>query len=320
MKNKKYLKATIGLCVGAIMLTSAVFANYENAGGYSVCKEALKKIAFADDFSMDYTMEAKFDGVTYEKNYGSYKINADGNPSLQTETTTVSDTGHTSFSKRTKQDESEIWEYHNGIERSGHVYRTLSEADSIATDITGDEETGKKLVAFLETLSDTLVGDLKNSFVLTSDEGGVRSYSVNLAAEQMPSYVTSGVSLLTSTIRKENSEMINGESQMESNEPFALLFGGGEPYVRDVSAKMLVDDGGNPVQITGCANIAGYDGDGNEHIFSVNVSLDFYDFGSTEIEKVSEEEMKGFVDNRRTESESVAIIGGADGPTAVYIK
>ena len=63
--KKKYLKSVIGIGVGVILLTTAVFANYESASGYTACKNALKKVAFAENFSMDYTTEVTFDDEIY---------------------------------------------------------------------------------------------------------------------------------------------------------------------------------------------------------------------------------------------------------------
>lgn len=338
MKNKKYVKAAISLGIGAVLLTSAVFANYENAGGYSVCKSALKKVAFAENFSMDYTTDITIDSESYAKMYGSYKLNAGGNPAVQSETTEISE-DDTFFSKRTVQDELQIYQLNDGRnpDNPGYTYTAYGEPQSFAADLTNDPETGEKLINFVETLSDTLIGDLKNSFVLTSDEGGIKKYDVTLSKEQLPSYVTSGVSLLTSAIRNNNSMTVNGESSWVDGDPYGMFFGSGEPYVRDVSANMSVDDKGNPVQIAGSVNIIGFDTAGAEHVMSVNVSLDFYSFGTTEIERVSEEELRKLHDYRdetlrakdaeikaeaaeATNTEVTAeIIGRGDAPTAVYI-
>ena len=339
MKNKKYFKAAVSLGVGAILLTSAVFANYENAGGYSVCKNALKKVAFAENFSMDYTGNISIDSESCAKIYGSYKLNVDGNPSAQTESTEVSG-NYTYFSRRTLQDDIHIQEFNDGNnpDNPGYIHDRNSKAQSLASGITNDPETGEKLINFVETLSDTLIGDLKNSFVLTSDEGGVKKYDVTLSKEQLPSYVTSGVSLLTSAIRNENSaSSVSAEEALANGDPTPMFFGSGEPYVRVVSANMSVDDKGNPVQVTATVNIIGYDINGTEHVMSVNISIDFYDFGTTEIERVSDEEMRKLNDYRSktiqpkdveikteaaaevTNNQITAEINDGDGPTAVYI-
>lgn len=295
MKNKKYFKAAISLGVGAVLLTSAVFANYENAGGYSVCKNALKKVAFAENFSVDYTLNLMIDTESYDKTYGSYKLNSGGNPSFQSESTLCSPDAD-SFSRKTIQDALDIYQLKDP-EHPGYIHNNYSNPQSLADGLTNDRETSEKLINFAETLSDTLIGDLKNSFVLVSDEGGTKKYDVTLSKEQLPSYVTSGVSLLTSAIRNENSSVSSGDA-LSKDDPYSMFFGSGEPYVKNVSATMSVDNNGNPAQIAGTVNIIGYDTSGAEHVLTLDVSFDFYDFGTTEIERISDEEISALNDYR----------------------
>lgn len=318
MKNKKYLKAAISLGVGVVLLTVAVFANYDNASGYSACKKALKKVAFADNFSADYTIKLSIDDTVIENVYGSYKLNANGNPSLQTEETNASDY-KTNFNKSTVQDDMRISQYdYNGSkdELKGFINNSYSKPAPIATEITNDAETGEKLVNFAESLADTLVGDLKNSIIL-SESGDVRTYSISLASEQLPSYVTSGVSLITSAIRKDNERYIGNSDETELN----AFFGKGEPYIKNASAKISVDKEDNPVQFLVNILIAGYDSQGNEHLLTLIMSSDFYDFGTTVIDRIPDAELEKLDDYRHDTypTAEVTSIYGEDGPTAVYV-
>lgn len=289
-KKKKYYKALVSFGVGIIILTCAVFANYENAGGYSICKEALKKVAYSEDFSADYTLNAKIDNEDFSGIYGSYKLNVDGNPSKATETTKLYKGEVADFMKFTRQDNNSVYEYYNDGEPWGHLmddhYTVSSLADGISP------ESGDKVIFFAETICDTMIGDLKNNFVLTAEENGIRTYNVSLSKEQMPSYVTAGVSLLTSLVRQDYAGVL--EDEEAEVDPIMLFFGSDEPYVQDITMNMSVDKEGNPVQITGIANVVGKDTDGKEHILSVDLSTDFYDFGSTKIKYYTEEDIKAF--------------------------
>ena len=91
-----------------------------------------------------------------------------------------------------------------------------------------------------------------------------------------------------------------------------LFFGSGEPYVRDVSVNMSVDKNGNPVQVAGKANLMGYDSDGKEHILTVDLSLDFYDFGSTKIKYYTEEDIKAFGSYTFVDGKKVTLEEGVD--------
>lgn len=53
----------------------------------------------------------------------------------------------------------------------------------------------------MEKIADTMVGDLKNSFIMTESNGGSHTYEVSLSGTQMPDWVSSGLSLLVSNIK-----------------------------------------------------------------------------------------------------------------------
>ena len=87
------------------------------------------------------------------------------------------------------------------------------------------------------------------------------------------------------------------------DDPVSKVVASGEPYVKDVGMTMSVDDDGNPVQLTGNVNFVGYDANGAEHTVSMDLSMDFYDFGTTEIERVSDEELAKIEDMRKRNEE-----------------
>ncbi|MEG2380853.1 MAG: hypothetical protein RSB38_04080, partial [Oscillospiraceae bacterium] len=51
MKKNKYFKPVACLVLGVTMLSVAVFANYDNANGYTAYKNALKQIPFEENFT-----------------------------------------------------------------------------------------------------------------------------------------------------------------------------------------------------------------------------------------------------------------------------
>lgn len=329
--KKKYFKSAIGIGVGIVLLTVAVFANYESAGGYSTCKNALKKVAFAENVSVDLSVEATLDKNAYLKTYEGIRLNVGGNPSIKTMTTTEYRNGAVSTYTQTLQDGMRISQYTNADGTAdGNIRSDKMPAQSISENAFGDKESAEKWIGFGETLADALVGDLKNCVVLISDADGIKQYRINLSTDQLPAYVKSGVSLFTSQIRKYNEDLIYAEDA----DPIYVLFEKDEPYFQNINALMSVDDKGNPVQIKAIVSIVGFDTDGREHVLEVNVNADFYDHGSTEIEPVSAEEIEmledmrmeydektvtSFPENIIPEAASIGIIGGADGPTAVYV-
>lgn len=291
--KKKYFRALAGLGAGAVLLSAAVFANYDSANGYTNCKTALLGLLDCDNMSIDHTTEISLDGERAMAYYGSLKIHGGGNPSFRMEQT-YEDGDASRVDIEQMQDGKNIYTYtdEKGEKRS-HYYPTDTAAKSVVAQMNeSGNNLGNKVVSFAETIGDALIGDLKNNFVLVSEEDGMSTYSVSLTREQMPSYVNSGISVLASLVTANTDESAIDEAELSPSEKAALsIFGSSEPYVRDAQLTMTVDGELHPTSIICKINFVGYDRDGGEHTLSLSSDLELYDFGSTEIEPISEEEL-----------------------------
>ena len=196
--KKKYFKAIAGLGAGAVLLTCAVFANYDNANSYTNCKNALKSLLYADNMSIDYTAELKVDDQKVGAYYGGWKMNINGDPAYRYENThEFGDNMYYDLNQLqgdieinkvvTSHGGTHAYYYNNGGYKPGTAIEQISGGEG--------SDFGDKLVGFCETVGDVLVGDLKNNFVMTENKDGVSRYSVSLTKDQMPAYVNSGVSL-----------------------------------------------------------------------------------------------------------------------------
>ena len=291
--KKKYFRALAGLGAGAVLLSAAVFANYDSANGYTNCKTALKSLLDCDNMSIDHTTEVSLDGERAMAYYGSLKVHGGGNPSFRAEHTYEDgDTSRVDIEQQ--QDGKRI---HTNIDEKGEkhsgYYQTDTETKSVVAQMNeSGNNLGNKVVSFAETIGDALIGDLKNNFVLTSEEDGSATYSVSLTREQMPSYVNSGISVLASVITSNTDVTSMDEADLMPSEKAALaMFGSAEPYVRDAQLTMTVDGELHPTSVICKINFVGYDRDGGEHTLSLSTDMEFYDFGNTEIEPISEEEL-----------------------------
>ena len=295
-KPNKRLKAVISLGVGVVLLTGAVFANYDSASGYTTCKDSLKKILYADNLSVDITAKATVDGNDLYNLYTTNKFNLGGNPSYRSETTTEDNSvngGESYWHLTQHQDNLGIEKYQNG---NPYIYKTDPEyygnEKNLGEQIFGtDDISTSKFIGFAESIGDVLVGDLKNNLVPVSNEDGVRTYSMTLSRDQMPSYVNSGISLMSSLIQKSYNENLDTEATNEMDKQMSKFIGSGEPYVKDASFLMTIDKDGNPTKIKGSFNFIGYDTSGGEHVMNLSADFDLYDYGSTEIERFSDEEI-----------------------------
>lgn len=295
--KKKYFKAIAGLGAGAVLLTCAVFANYDNANSYTNCKNALKSLLYADNMSIDYTAELKVDDQKVGAYYGGWKMNINGDPAYRYENThEFGDNmyydlnqfqGDIEINKVVaSHGETHAYYYNNGGYKPGTAIEQISGGEG--------SDFGDKLVGFCETVGDVLVGDLKNNFVMTENKDGVSRYSVSLTKDQMPAYVNSGVSLIASVITSNmNTDNVSAEDETDPETRAMLaIFGSGEPYVKNAEFNMSVDENQHPGDIKCVINFSGYDKNGGEHNMTLTTDFSFYDFGNTSIDPIPADEIQ----------------------------
>ena len=294
--KKKYFKAIAGLGAGAVLLTCAVFANYDNANSYTNCKNALKSLLYADNMSIDYTAELKYDGQKIAAYYGGFKLNSNGDPSCRYENTyEFGDNMYygmnqiqngIEINKAISDGETHSYYYDNGGYKPQPMVKQIDNGENNGF--------GEKVIGFCETIGDTLVGDLKNNFVLTESNDGVSRYSISLTKDQMPAYVNSGVSLISSVI----TDSINNDAMADSTENDAetktmlSIFGSKEPYVKSLELNMAIDEEQHPSDIKCIIVFNGFDQNGDEHSLTLTTDLTFFDFGNTAIEVIPESEIQ----------------------------
>lgn len=192
LKTKRHGMTALCLLLGLTMVTSAAYANYDDAKGYSSYKKALKNLAFYEDnFTMDGRFEFLVDGKVLESVEGKFQM--DGKDYF-IEMGRLGSDGKSSESNISRQE----------TYKDGSKVTYYPEDDSYIThdfynyDIRGDfsDPTSEKAIRFAELFMDTMVGDLKNNFVLVSNEDGRREYSVELSKGQIPEIVNAGLSLI----------------------------------------------------------------------------------------------------------------------------
>lgn len=317
--KKRYFRTAICFGVGAVLLTAAVFANYDNANGYSVCKGALKGLLFETNFTADHHVEMKLDGQTVASNKGRYMTNGGGNPKRY---------NYDENAQRYSLDEELQIDIHEMIQQDGKSIDTYTEPDGTKWSysyedyeptVNGsvvEEEDGsiigrrgsvvEKAINFGETLCDTLVGDLKNSFILTEEKEGIRTYNVSLTGSQMPDLVSSGTSLLVSTMR-EGIEQTRRE-RLEHPEYYEdymslddllydNLFSGGDPIIENLDGVMAVNEQGLPTLLHGVLTVTGFDGNGQGHSLELLVHIDLSEYGTTQIQHKSMDEFPNLMIN-----------------------
>ncbi len=189
-KGRKHAVTATCLLVGMFVLTSAAYANYDDSRGYTSYKDAVKDLAFyQDNFSADGEMSILVDGEKMATIKGTLKLDDD-----DYYIRTVSEA---SSNKEGSKSES-IQVYKDGkayyYAPESNSYWKSEGAESLRPDMS--DPAVKKGIKFAELFADSMVGDLKNNFVLASKDGDNRTYSVNVSGSQIPEVVNAGISLM----------------------------------------------------------------------------------------------------------------------------
>jgi len=192
MKKKRYLKTFVCLILGAVLLSGSAFANYENASGYTKLKNGMLNMMTVENFSADAKFTLNYNGNELTSQQVAYQYDRSGSTSEYTKSFGSDGSGETWI-----QDGFNISHFSNDI-YSYTVYNAYSKGfnDSYLTGTEEERSMTDKTVNFAELLCDTLVGDLKNNFVLVSAENGISTYQINLSKEQIPELIQSGLSLI----------------------------------------------------------------------------------------------------------------------------
>ena len=192
-RERRRVLTVLCLVVGMLVLTTSVYANLDDARGYSNYKESLKQLAFeADNFEATAEMNMTVDGESVQTVYGEMK-KADDDYSFYTKSTGAD--------LLSGSNETERYEYQSGRDRyvfypENNKYMYRNDVEPVGVIMPLEDESEKKAVHFMELLADTMVGDLKNNVILTSNENGIKEYSISVSRNQIPEVVRAGISLM----------------------------------------------------------------------------------------------------------------------------
>lgn len=215
MKSKLFSKRmTRGIVcglVGVLVLSVSAFAAYGSTSGYGKYKDAVTNLVVnSDNMTIKMNGSLSYDGDTPYKTAVVYKY--DGKNSSIHEK---------NMSKGSEGSDEYFYSVIDGtatsfFENSDTYSQYPDEGDG------GFLDMGKysdKVVKFASLFADTMLGDLKNNVVLVGDEDGIRSYSLDVSAEQVPALINAGIDLI---LTQENA---SGYTTYEDHEAtFAIYY------------------------------------------------------------------------------------------------
>ena len=228
MRKKKHFYTVICLIAGVILLTTAAAANYGNANGYPLFKSAIKKLLYVDNFSASVKFELIYDGETLQSQETLVKLDSDGTVLKYSKDVSNSGLSENQIVNESwivkNDDDSESGARYSDISHSGDqwfIYPTYSEPWSNPA----EDEFTRKAIRFAELIADTFVGDLKNNFVQTSNTDGKVSYQIVLSGNQLPEYVSAGLSMMFSAAKNQNGTYVfyHPDFDMETEEAAKIM-------------------------------------------------------------------------------------------------
>ena len=287
MKNftkNKYFRTIACLGVGVVVLSAAVFANYDNANGYTTYKNALKQIPFEENVSVNMQVDLELDGasIATAKNTIVYDKNSDVSMYETSSTQTVNSETENHQSESYRQNGFSIHTNDYGRGKNYTISRSSRSGLLFSED---DQEMVSKVINFGELLADGFVGDLKNNFVLTGGEDGDKTYEITLTEAQVPAIVNAGVSLVASTM-KTSMDNVNGGVYTSENELDRVLneimLSDKDPYVSYANCQLTVNKNDKLTNNKLTGTLTGFDNDGNEHQVTIKINADLYDYGTSQ--------------------------------------
>ena len=300
-KRSNKFKALAGIVAGCMILTGAVFANIDNANGYSSYKNAVKNLIKLSNCTAEFNMTAYLDDTKLEEYKILSKIENNKFTSSSASESAVDsedyksgvlDDDATYLSQNYTDGEFEV---HVNTD-SGNGYKSIditdiseySEENGVYNPILGgnvDEKLLDKAIRFAEVAADSFIGDIKNNFVYLGEENGEKHYNITLSREQMPSIVTSGLSLfcgITESQYDYDSNDERGYDYNDANDIVEMMFiNEKEPFVKSASCDFKVDSNGNLVNNILSGTIVGYTNDGEEHSIGLRIEINIMDIGTT---------------------------------------
>ncbi|MHC1723152.1 MAG: hypothetical protein AB9836_08120 [Aminipila sp.] len=227
-KGRKHAVTATCLLVGMFMLTSAAYANYDDARGYTNYKDAVKDLAlYQNNYTADGEMSILVDGEKMVTIKGDFKLDGDAYYMR-----TISEEN---FSKEKNAIENVQ------VSKGGKTYYYYPKTNSYMVsdskiDFRPDvnDPTIKKGIKFAELFADAMVGDLKNNFILESKDGDNRNYSVKVSGSQIPEVVNAGLSLMFTAANNQDMSQTSYVTYENYEKTFAS-------YYEEQTGKKLTD-------------------------------------------------------------------------------
>lgn len=279
LKKKNAILAT-SIIMGVCILAGSAFANYSTANGYDVFKTGAKSMLMGvKNYTLDASVKVTADGEEVWNSNALEKYDANsGNPSLYRFEKTISNQGMSRYWRiisdgnryyplSTEEEAPKEWEAHPNYDDYPGALDIIS---------TEDKNTIDKVVKFVEILSDTVVGDLKNNFVYGGEsEYGGEKYSITLDKIQIPELINAGISAVCALNNYDTSASDEYYTSLEPSDPEYYMYH--NCSITSVSCNFETDTEGILADTVMTVNVVSEDG----HTMEMTFEIKLYDIGTT---------------------------------------
>lgn len=266
--NKKSIMIVVFI-LGVLIFATSAFADIMLGSGYRSLKDCAKTTMAkltneVDNFSVDAAMSLKVDGKTYSESTHSTKYD------LVNQTLETSDKNN---------EQGEIRESYWYEDKEQSIYKNFRDGTYGVRKKHSPSSDDRKLmenpfeieqVIDAEKIMDAFVGSLEN-IIQIEESGGKKMYMGNISDTEIPPLVNavSSFALKYSIITEREAEMLD------------IPYPKSNIYVLNASGKAIEDEEGILESGIFTASISAEDSNGNEHIYTVEFSVDIKDINNT---------------------------------------
>lgn len=272
MKFKKKTAMILSFAVGTLMFATTAMAEVVSKSGYDQLKDSLKYTAEScttklSNYTADVSFVVKDNGTLI---YSENSLNK-YDPSKK-----AMENASTRVEGSTKK-ENYYYSDKNGFinKNSDQNVYYVSEYTSPREEVRSFENPFKqKEAGDVERIADALVGNLKDSVVVTQNPDGSKELSGSLSEAQIPSLVNAVVSL-------QSKNTFGNRSNNENNMPKITK----DIFVKEVKGKMITGKDGLIQSVLGTGVLSGKDESGKEHNITFELLVKITGVNSTTVKK-----------------------------------
>ena len=292
MLKKRFAVVGLSLAIGVTLLASTAFASAQNISGYDAYKSAAAKTFASKNLTMNVTASVTDNGSKLATVDSVIKVSKVGESNFSGETTLNAD-GKTikmsNFAKDgqmvTKLDGNDTYFVNKENDKFKNGKFKNSEGKMMDENFAEHQKVGRLVM-------DSMVGELKNSFITKANPDGSSIISVNLEGNQIPAAVNGVVSLAikdgglhgknVSTDKGELNKILPAAKNMKVNFPELVS----DISIKSVSLKAEVSANQIITAQTMKIVVSGKDKAGKVHVIEFNANVGLSNISSTTPDKV----------------------------------